>query len=92
MKITISALLLAAGICGVVVGHSHGETREGKQTPLHEQEFVQDGPEELERKWSFEVRLSVSFLVLVWACDLQVRKGMSRVSSAWDFSRSSFVD
>ena len=46
------ALLLAAGICGTVVGQSHhGEG----QVPLHEQEFLQDSSEELERKWSFEV-------------------------------------
>jgi len=39
---------------GVVAGHQdhkHGE----KQIPLHEQEYVQDPVEELERKWSFEV-------------------------------------
>lgn len=54
-------LTFLAGICGVVVGHEtfHGE---GKQIPLHEQDFVQDSPEELERKWSFEVSLSLSFI------------------------------
>jgi hypothetical protein len=57
MKFTFTALLLAAGICGVVGHTHHGETGEAKQVPLHEQEFVQDTPEELERKWSFEVSL-----------------------------------
>ena len=53
----LETTLLLAGICGVVVGHEalHGE---GKQIPLYEQEFVQDSPEKLERKWSFEVSLS----------------------------------
>jgi hypothetical protein len=61
MKLT-STLLLAAGICGVV-GHSgHGEEGES-QVPLHEQEFVQDSFEELERKWSFEVCLYVFDLI-----------------------------
>jgi agmatinase len=53
MKVTFSTLLLAAGICGFVVGHSHHDGE--KQVPLHEQEFVQDSEEELERKWNFEV-------------------------------------
>ena len=56
MRLT-SALTFVAFICGVV-GHSrhdHGE-RDGRQVPLHEQEFVQDSSEILERKWSFEVR------------------------------------
>jgi hypothetical protein len=40
--------------CGFVTGHQdHGHG--GKQIPLHEQEYVQDPVEELERKWSFEV-------------------------------------
>lgn len=52
MKVSFSTLLLMAGICGVVVGHG---IHEEKQVPLHEQEFVQDSEEELERKWSFEV-------------------------------------
>jgi hypothetical protein len=50
-----SALLLASAICGIAAHSHHGETGGANQTPLHEQEFVQDGPEELERKWSFEV-------------------------------------
>jgi hypothetical protein len=45
--------------CGVVVGHQH---QEGKQVPLHEQEYVQDPVEELERKWSFEVSYDIFLL------------------------------
>ena len=52
MKVLFSTLLLTTGICGVVVGH---EINREKQVPLHEQEFVQDSKEELERKWAFEV-------------------------------------
>jgi len=38
-----------------VVAHGHhGHEHEEKQVPLHEQEFVQDTLEELERKWTFE--------------------------------------
>lgn len=51
-----AALVLGSLIvgCGVVAGHQkHGHGR--KQIPLHEQEYVQDSVEELERKWSFEV-------------------------------------
>ena len=48
--------------CEVVAGHqSHGHV--GKQIPLHEQEYVQDPIEELERKWSFEVS-SVLYCIL----------------------------
>jgi hypothetical protein len=54
-----SALWLATSVCGVAEHSHHGESEaetEGqKQVPLLETEFVQDGPEELERKWSFEV-------------------------------------
>jgi agmatinase len=57
----VSSLAVFLGFCGVVVGHSHHHQDGGKQVPLHEQEFVQDGPEELERKWSFEVSLSLEF-------------------------------
>ena len=51
------ALLLGYGV--EVAGghehyHEHGGGR-GEQIPLHEREYVQDSPEELERKWSFEV-------------------------------------
>jgi agmatinase len=47
--------------CGVVVGqHYGGGNRNGEtQVPLHEQEFVQDPAEELERKWGFEVSCDV---------------------------------
>jgi hypothetical protein len=64
-----AALVLGALIvgCGVVTGHqNHGHG--GKQIPLHEQEYVQDPVEELERKWSFEV----SSILSTALCD---RKG-----------------
>jgi len=64
-----AALVLCALIvgCGVVTGHqSHGHG--GKQIPLHEQEYVQDPVEELEKKWSFEV----SSILSTALCD---RKG-----------------
>jgi hypothetical protein len=57
--------------CGVVAGHQHGHhggADGGKHVPLHEREYIQDSVEELERKWSFEVRcvffrmLSLRFL------------------------------
>lgn len=55
-------LELFLGFCGVVVvGHSRHLQDAGTQVPLLEQAFVQDGPEELERKWSFEVGLSLDF-------------------------------
>jgi len=41
--------------CGVVLGHGHGEGE------LHEQVYVQDSREELERKWSFEVSCYIFF-------------------------------
>jgi agmatinase len=47
------------GGCRVVVGHQHGSGNGEKQVPLHEQEYVQDPVEELERKWSFEVSCDV---------------------------------
>lgn len=52
-------LLATAGICGVVGVHGHesGHHHDEKEIPLHEQEYIQDSAEELERKWSFEVRL-----------------------------------
>jgi len=57
MKFCSSAALVLGALivgCGVVTGHqSHGYGE--KQIPLHEQEYVQDPVEELERKWSFEV-------------------------------------
>jgi agmatinase len=57
MKFQCSAVVVLGSLMvgyGVVAGHQdhkHGE----KQIPLHEQEYVQDPVEELERKWSFEV-------------------------------------
>ncbi|TVY90785.1 Guanidinobutyrase, partial [Lachnellula willkommii] len=48
---------LGWAVCGVVA-HQHGDEA---QVPLHEQEFVQDSAEELERKWSFEVGLRFFF-------------------------------
>lgn len=54
-------------VCGVVA-HQHQHGGEEAQVPLHEQEFVQDSAEELERKWSFEVGLSFFFArFLHWA-------------------------
>jgi hypothetical protein len=63
-ELVLGALIVG---CGVVAGHqnhAHG----GKQIPLHEQEYVQDPVEELERKWSFEV----SSILSTALCD---RKG-----------------
>jgi hypothetical protein len=59
MKSTSSStvLLLTLRICGVVVVAGHS----GLQVPLHEQDFVQDSLEGLERKWSFEVEFFRSF-------------------------------
>lgn len=58
-------LLATAGICGVVGvhGHEHGHHHDEKEIPLHEQEYIQDNPEELERKWGFEV---TGFLLRFW--------------------------
>jgi hypothetical protein len=55
--------------CGVVAGHQrghHGGADGGKHVPLHEREYIQDSVEELERKWSFEVRCVFSACFL---CD-----------------------
>jgi hypothetical protein len=55
--------------CGVVAGHQHGHhggADGGKHVPLHEREYIQDPVEELERKWSFEVRCVFSACLL---CD-----------------------
>jgi hypothetical protein len=59
----LKVLLGLGAVCGVVEGHQHHHGEEA-QVPLHEQEFVQDSADELERKWSFEVRLK--FLCLLW--------------------------
>ena len=45
--------------CVVVVGQHYGGGNGETQGPLHEQEFVQDPVEELERKWGFEVSFDV---------------------------------
>lgn len=53
-----SLALAVALLCGVVEGHEHGPGHHHAgeaDVPLHEQPFVQDSAEELERKWSFEV-------------------------------------
>jgi hypothetical protein len=58
--------LLGLAVCGVIVeGHQHQHHGDEAQAPLHEQEYVQDSAEELERKWSFEVGLR--FSCLDWA-------------------------
>lgn len=48
-----------AGLCGVIsLASAHDYLHkhvEHSEIPLHEQDFVQDSTEELERKWSFEV-------------------------------------
>jgi len=49
------SLTLFLALCGVVAGHDHHEHHHGEEIPLHEGEWVKDSPEELERKWSFEV-------------------------------------
>ena len=54
----LNALLGLGAVCGVVVeAHQHQHHGDEAHVPLHEQEFVQDSAEELERKWSFEVGL-----------------------------------
>jgi len=69
MKLLHSHVLKAAlglgAVCGVVA-HQHQHPGDEAQVPLHEQEFVQDSAEELERKWSFEVSFE-GFVCLCWA-------------------------
>jgi hypothetical protein len=68
-----AALLLGFLIvgCGVVAGHQDHLHRE-KQIPLHEQEYVQDTAEELERKWSFEVScLALIFTIFCHSKDTE---------------------
>lgn len=63
-------LTLGLALCGAVKAHSggvhvHDHEREGEgafESPLHEREWVKDSPEELERKWSFEVSSLLLFL------------------------------
>lgn len=64
--------VLGAGLVGVS-GHAHAADGE-QEVPLHERPFVQDSVEELERKWSFEVR---SLLFHVWMVNV--------LSSEWVF-------
>lgn len=60
----LNALLGLGAVCGVMVaGHQHHGHEAETQIPLHEQEYVQDSAEELERKWSFEVRLKFPCLL-----------------------------
>jgi hypothetical protein len=66
MRISLLSVLVLT-ICGSGVAgnaHEHGHHHE-EQIPLHEREYVQDSPEELERKWTFEVstRKAVSFVL-----------------------------
>jgi hypothetical protein len=58
ISFSTSLILAVAFVCGVVEGHEHGPGHHHAgeaEVPLHEQPFVQDSAEELERKWSFEV-------------------------------------
>lgn len=48
---------LIGGVISGVTAHSHHAEDGEKEVPLHEREYSQDSPEELERKWSFEVSL-----------------------------------
>jgi hypothetical protein len=66
MRAHSSATLVLGSLmvgCGVVAGHQNHRHRE-KQIPLHEQEYIQDPVEELERKWSFEVSSESSYCLL----------------------------
>lgn len=57
MKLDTVALL--GLVCGVV-GHSHHHEEGERVDPLAAPEYLKDSVEELERKWSFEVRLFFS--------------------------------
>ena len=89
-------LVATAGLCrvlGGVHGHEHGHQHEEKQIPLHEQEYIQDSAEELERKWSFEVSCFSTFFVvqrvlyhsntLVWHHTLMTRKICDGKATLW---------
>jgi hypothetical protein len=57
-----SLVLATALVCGAVEGHEHGPGHHhggDAEIPLHEQAFIKDSMEKLERKWSFEVSLLV---------------------------------
>ena len=53
MKVQLTSIL---ALCRVVAGHAGHHLETDEELPLHERPFVQDSPEELQRKWSFEVR------------------------------------
>lgn len=56
MRTSLLELLVWSVLSTGVAAHGHHSHDHGeKQVPLHEQEFVQDSLEELERKWAFEV-------------------------------------
>lgn len=65
MKIDKLTLLVGGLVCGVAVGHSHHEKEGGEFDPLAAPEYVQESVEELERKWSFEVCLSISLFIIM---------------------------
>jgi hypothetical protein len=46
----VSTLSVLTAVCGAVAAHTADE-----EVPVHNQEFVQDDAQELERKWGFEV-------------------------------------
>lgn len=54
--------VLIGGVISGVTAHSHHDVE--KEVPLHEREYSQDSPEELERKWSFEVSQLSIFEIL----------------------------
>ena len=62
ISFSTSLVLAVVLVCGVVEGHEHGPGHHHAgeaEVPLHEQPFVQDSAEELERKWGFEVSCDV---------------------------------
>lgn len=80
MRLETLPMLVLCGVIGVVVGHEHhghDHDHAEKEIPLHEQEYIQDNTEELERKWGFEVRVSLHALKVV---------GSARsIDAAWHF-------
>lgn len=54
MKLQLASIL---PLCWVVAGHAGHYHEHEEELPLHKRPFVQDSPEELLRKWSFEVCL-----------------------------------
>jgi hypothetical protein len=59
------------GVAGHTAGHGDGESEvEVGEDAWYKKEFVQDGREELERKWAFEVGLFLWFYGLgIWVFD-----------------------